>query len=410
MSSYDFGSWDPDSSSFFEPYPAHILSPDRSPFGPNLVQERPFIWSLSPSGLSVAPLPDVTFQEAPSAHISYPPSPVQDSPIPVSPAPSSPVLRYPSPAPSPVQSFPTSEERSTIHAPTPRAQSLPPSLQETFDATGGSFDSPIIDYKASARRILSENLEDIDLQIHFGYPPPRSDVPIREETPEEVGLQDNNDENTPPAPIYRPPSCINLPDLHPHQYHVVQTERGVEWRVPTTFSQSIQAIPSSTQLTLHPPVFPGVTPFRSTPPHFISLYPLNAHQALVLGIPPLHVCSQAIIHPPAEDTPLGYIQYTFRIGIKRAFDQIPILGQRAYEETLVVLEVLDFLDGHVITQSGYLSFGDREREDTIYIIGGGYQFEDGLRAHPTLSAYTFFPHIPADPFDFISVHRDEVPL
>ena len=65
--SYDFGSWDPDSSSFFKPYPAHIVSPDRSPFGPNLVQERPFIWSLSPSGLSVAPLPDVAFQEAPSA-------------------------------------------------------------------------------------------------------------------------------------------------------------------------------------------------------------------------------------------------------------------------------------------------------------------------------------------------------
>ena len=77
---------------------------------------------------------------------------------------------------------------------------------------------------------------------------------------------------------------------------------------------------------------------------------------------------------------------------------------------LVVLEVLDFLDGWVITQSGYLSFGDREREDTIYVTGGGYQFEDGLRAHPTLSAYTFFPRIPADPFNFVSIHRDEVLL
>ena len=176
------------------------------------------------------------------------------------------------------------------------------------------------------------------------------------------------------------------------------------------FRSSIQAIPSSIQLTLHPPVFPGITPFRSTPPHFISLYPLNTHQPLLLGIPPLHICSQAIIHPPAEDTPLGYIQYTFRIGIKRAFDQIPILGRRAYNETLVVLEVLDFLDGRVITQSGYLSFRDREREDTIYVTGRGYQFKDGLHAHPTLSAYTFFPCIPADPFDFISVHQDKVPL
>ena len=96
-----------------------------------------------------------------------------------------------------------SEERSTIHTPTPRAQSLPPSIQETFDITGGSFESPIIDYEASVCRILSENPEDTDLQIHFEYPPPRSDVPIREETSdEEVGLQDNNNENTPLAPIY----------------------------------------------------------------------------------------------------------------------------------------------------------------------------------------------------------------
>ena len=204
--------------------------------------------------------------------------------------------------------------------------------------------------------------------------------------------------------------CINLPELHPHQYNIVQTEQGVEWRVPTTFSQSIQAIPSLTQLATHTPVFPGVIPFQSTPPHFITLYLLNTHQALVLEVPPLYVCSQAIIHPPEPATPLGYIQYTFRIGIKRAFDQIPILGRRAYKETLVVLEVLDFLNGHVITQSGYLSFGDREREDTIYVTGGGYQFEDGLRAHSTLATYIFFPCIPADPFDFVSVYRDEVPL
>ena len=122
------------------------------------------------------------------------------------------------------------------------------------------------------------------------------------------------------------------------------------------------------------------------------------------------MCSQAIIHPPEEDIPLGYIQYTFKIGIKRVFDQVPILGRRAYEETLVILEVLDFLDEWTITQLGYLSFGDREREDTIYVTGGGYQFEDGLQVHPNLAAYTFFPRIPADPFDFVSIHRDEVPL
>ena len=348
--SYDFGSWDPDSSSFFEPYPAHIMSPEWSLFGPNLVQDwpnRPFIWSLSPIGSSVAPLLEISLQGAPSAHISYPPSPIQGSPIQLSPAPSSPVLRYPSPAPSPITHIPVSEERSTIHAPTPCAQSLPPvpSFQELVEETGGSFDSPIIDYEASAQQILLENPEDIDLQVHFGYPPPHSDIPIHKETPEEVSLQDDNDKNTLPAPIYHPPSCINLPDLHPHQYTVVQTEQGVEWRVPTTYSQSIQAIPSLTQLRLHPPVFPGVTPFCSTPSHFISLYPLNAQSALVLGIPPLYMCSQAIIHPPEEDIPLGYIQYTFKIGIRRAFDQVPILGRRAYKETLVVLEVLDFLDG-----------------------------------------------------------------
>ena len=160
----------------------------------------------------------------------------------------------------------------------------------------------------------------------------------------------------------------------------------------------------SAQLTAHPPVFPGITPFHSTPPHFVALHPCNAHQALVLGIPPLYVCSQAIIHPPEQDTPLGYIQYTFQIGIKQAFDQVPILGRRAYKETLVVLEVLDFLDGQVITQSGYLSSGDREQEDTIYVTGGEYQFEDRLWAHPSLLAFAFCPYLSVDPFDLVSVH------
>ena len=38
------------------------------------------------------------------------------------------------------------------------------------------------------------------------------------------------------------------------------------------------------------------------------------------------------------------------------------------------------------------------------MVGGGYQFEEGQQVHPNLSAYTFFPHIPADPFNFVSVH------
>ena len=113
MSTYEFGEWDADSSSFYNPGPASSTGPLGSFLSPLL---------LSTVRLSPAPLPETSLQAAESAYISYPPTPISDRSV-------TPELRYPSPVPS-VRSSPVSAIRSTIlHEPSPRPASLPPHLQ-----------------------------------------------------------------------------------------------------------------------------------------------------------------------------------------------------------------------------------------------------------------------------------------
>src|ERR1700691_827712 len=71
--------------------------------------------------------------------------------------------------------------RSTVlHEPSPHPASLPPTSlgQELFATTGGRFLASPIDYEASTRRILEENLDDIDLQTALGYEPPPPSIPV----------------------------------------------------------------------------------------------------------------------------------------------------------------------------------------------------------------------------------------
>jgi hypothetical protein len=71
------------------------------------------------------------------------------------------------------------------------------------------------------------------------------------------------------------------------------------------------------------------------------------------------------------------------------------------------LEVVDFLDGRIITTYGHLRF---EVNGQIFAHQQGYLFEDTIRAHPSLLSYCLSPRLPADPFDFISTYLDDEPL
>ena len=397
MSTYEFGEWDADSSSFYNPGPASSTGPLGSFLSPLL---------LSTVGLSPAPLPETSLQAAESAYISYPPTPISDRSV-------TPELCYPSPVPS-VRSSPVSAIRSTIlHIPSPRPASLPPtsSGQELFAATGGRFSASPIDYEAATRRLLEENPDDVDLQTALGYAPPRTNpsIPERPRVPSPALTVTN--ENVAPAPVFRPPPCLTYIGPHPHQFILVATQRGEELRVPDRFSHTVQNIIDGYELLRRPPVFPSVTPFRAITPHYILINPVNREEGLVIGNQTLYACSQAIIDLPSEDTPLGTIRYTFANGIRNAFAGLPVLARRAYEGTFVVLDIHDFLDGRVITTYGYLAFGDRLGEgDSVFVTDQSYHFKDGVREEPRLTAFTFYPRIPADPHSYLHTYYEDQPL
>ena len=269
MSTTEFGEWDAESSSFYNLGPASSSGPLRSFTTTHLVS----------IGSSPAPLPEESFQAAESAYISYPPTPISDEHRSVTPE-----LRYPSPVPSPslsLQHTQVSAVRSTfIHEPSPRPQSLPPTSrgQELFAATGGRFSASPIDYEASARRIVEENPDDVELQTVLGFPPPTTTIvePPRPRVPSPVADIVDNIENIPPVPVIRLPPCAFYEGHHPHQFVLVATQRGVELRVPDLFSHTVSqtflVIPFN--ISLQDTNSCNVPPFSLVSLHSASLPPI----------------------------------------------------------------------------------------------------------------------------------------
>ena len=118
MSYFHSENWDSDPipftpySSLHRPEPLPFLSPLHNP--------------LSPVWLQPIPLPNIAYQDAEGAHISYPPSPVNKE------CSLSPELRYPSPVQSPVEEG-TQERPFTIYSPVPGTNRVksPSSIPET---------------------------------------------------------------------------------------------------------------------------------------------------------------------------------------------------------------------------------------------------------------------------------------
>ena len=154
-------------------------------------------------------------------------------------------------------------------------------------------------------------------------------------------------------------------------------------------------------------MFPCVTPFRIHPPHIYCIVPNSIDPVAHPNFPRLHVCSKVVIDVPSLDLPHGLIRYDFREGLRRAFSPLNNLIRAGYIDSLVTLEIQDFLDGRIVTTYGHLRF----------LVGGqvfayqqGYLFEDLAWASPSLLAFCFTPHIPADPFDYITTVPDSQPL
>jgi hypothetical protein len=188
---------------------------------------------------------------------------------------------------------------------------------------------------------------------------------------------------------------------------VVATPRGEEHcPLDDTGPTFVNNIPFGENLHTRPPRFSGVIPFWSTLPHYQTIFPPHRAIAIDLGIPPLYACSKAIFNLPSPDLPLGTIKYDFRQGIREVFAPLNNLIRQAYTNTLVALEVQDFLDRRVVTTFSYLAFQNKQ----VFRLYQAYHFDDAARVNPLLLSYCLTPCCPLDPFEFISTFEDNKPL
>jgi hypothetical protein len=303
----------------------------------------------------------------------------------------SPDLRYPSPAPLPIPppAPPVSPPvRPAAPVPCPASavgflRITTPDLQPLIPPPPRALSDSPIDYEAAA------------LRVERREPTPVIPEPLEDQ------------ENRPPIPVIRPPPCIGVEGPHPHQYFVVATPRGEEHcPLDNSGPTYINNIPFAENLRTRPPHFTGVILFQTTLPHFQTIFPPYRALAIDLGIPPLYTCSKAIFDSPSPDLPLGTIKYDFRRGIREAFAPLNELIKQAYTNTLVVLEVQDFLDRWVVTTFGYLAF----QGTSVFRLYQAQYFDNAARTAPLLLSYCLTPRLPLDPFEFISTFEDNEPL
>jgi hypothetical protein len=216
-----------------------------------------------------------------------------------------------------------------------------------------------------------------------------------------------NQENRIPLPDFSDPRCTEAVVHHPHQYIAITTPRRPEWRPEDELilDHAIH-LPTAEELIDNPPRFPTVTPFRNAALHVQRIHPYSQPLTHACFIPPIAVCSKAARTPSNRDFPLGLIAYNFSASIVDTFARYPPTVQAAFENCLVILEVVDLLDGRHITTYGYLKFEGSK----IYVKDQTYHCEDFIRTFPQLLAYTFTPRIPADPFTYLRVHPDDLAL
>jgi len=188
----------------------------------------------------------------------------------------------------------------------------------------------------------------------------------------------------------------------------VTTPQGESWRpIPQHIQQSFARVLFPEDLVRRGYVFPCVTPFRICPPHIYVIVPHSIDPVAHPDFPRLHICSKQVFDLPCVDLPHRSIQYDFREGLRRAFSPLNNLIRAGYIDSLVTLEIQDFLDGRIVTTYRHLRFSVGGQ---VFAYQQGYLFEDLVRASPSLLAFCFTPRIPADPFDYITTVPDSQPL
>ncbi|KAH9018400.1 hypothetical protein EDB84DRAFT_1442447 [Lactarius hengduanensis] len=218
---------------------------------------------------------------------------------------------------------------------------------------------------------------------------PTPDSPIDYKRVAEQAAHFEQENLAPAVPLFRPPSCLNSPEDHPHPYTAIYTAEGESWRPASeSVRDYLVRLPLIPTLVNNPRVFPSVSPFRITPPHVYRIFLRSIDPSVHPDFPPLYICSKAIFDLPCPDLPLGSIWYDFRDGLGAAFTPLSNLIRAGYIDTLVTLEIHDFLDGRVVTTYGHLHFTFRGQVTAHY---QGYFFED-ITSNPSRARANFNTH------------------
>ncbi|KAH9166290.1 hypothetical protein EDB89DRAFT_1910789 [Lactarius sanguifluus] len=185
---------------------------------------------------------------------------------------------------------------------------------------------------------------------HTTTPPcvPTPNSPINYKRVAELGplSPPPNQENIIPTTFFHPPSCVNSTEDHPHQFTAVYTEQGESWHPASpSLKELFRRILRTTDIVLHPRIFPSVTPFHISPPHLYTLTPRIIDPIAHPNFPALHICSKAIYDLPSANLPLSTVRYDFQEGLWNAFAPLSIAIRVGYIDSLVTLEIQDFFDG-----------------------------------------------------------------
>ncbi|KAH9166123.1 hypothetical protein EDB89DRAFT_1910894 [Lactarius sanguifluus] len=150
-------------------------------------------------------------------------------------------------------------------------------------------------------------------------------------------------ENILPASFFQPPSCVNSPEEHPHLYTAIYSAEGESWRPASiTIREHFSRIPLAPALAR---AFPCSHPSLPSASRLLTCTPSSPASSTP---------------PPTTTSPLSTfapsVRYDFREGLQQAFSPLSNILRAGYIDSLVTLEVQDFLDGRVITTYRHLRF------------------------------------------------------
>jgi hypothetical protein len=251
-----------------------------------------------------------------------------------------------------------------------------------------------------------------EARLDYFIPSPSSSLDtnssLSAEEEEDIADQENRPPS-PPAPIvldpYAPPPCTTVQHrYHPHQFYLVRHQDGDIWRPASeVLLHTLLEYPTHQDLLAAGPIFPSVFPFKAPSHHTGVIAPTDTFQARLFDIPSLTICAHAGYASPANDTPLGYIQYSYRPSIRSTFLRHSSLIRLCFSNALVISQIFDFLDGRRIYIYGRLRFDG----NSVYITNQGFHTEDTCWVYPQLLRYTLMPRLPADPFSLVRLFPEE---